>query len=169
MPFPPVAERLERLEETLQIVRQMFSVENGPFEGKHYRLEETICSPQPLGPVPVMIGGGGERKTLRLVAQYGDACNLFANRDDGAAAVAHKLEVLRAHCEDVGRDYDEIRKTVLWNPWFDPDREGEDFLRHMGALAEVGVSDVRVMAGTADPVSYVRALGAHVVGPLAQI
>ena len=163
-----MAERLERLEETLQIVRQMFSPDDGPFEGRHYRLEETICSPQPIGPVPVMIGGGGERRTLRLVAQYGDACNLFANHDAGADAVAHKLDVLRAHCDDVGRDYDKISKTVLWNPWFDPAREGDEFLRQMSALAEVGVTDVHVMPG-ADPVAYVEALGAHVTRSLAQI
>jgi F420-dependent oxidoreductase-like protein len=90
VPYPPVAERFERLEETLQIIRQMWSADDGPFEGRHYRLAETINSPQPLQtPRPrIMIGGGGEKKTLRLVAKYADACNLFASTDaDGPARV----------------------------------------------------------------------------------
>jgi F420-dependent oxidoreductase-like protein len=115
VPYPPLAERFERLEETLQICRQMWTPgADGPFEGTHYRLAETLCSPLPLsrpgrGP-EVLIGGSGERKTLRLVAQYGDACNLFATTPD---EVAHKLDVLRGHCDAVGRDYADIRVTVL--------------------------------------------------------
>ena len=169
VPFPPLAERFERLEETLQVVRQMFSDDDGPFEGKHYRLEETICSPRPLGPVPVMIGGSGERKTLRLVASYADACNLFAGPDAGPAAVAHKLDVLREHCAEVGRDYDEIRKTVLWSPRFDPAEEGGVFLQHMADLAALDISDVHVMHGAGDPVAFVDSLGTHVMGPLRQL
>jgi F420-dependent oxidoreductase-like protein len=111
VPFPPVARRFERLEEALRICSQMWDPENnGPFEGKHYQLAETLCSPQPINRPKVLIGGGGERKTLRLVAQYGDACNLFAS---SPVDVEHKLEVLRRHCEDVGRDYEEIRKTII--------------------------------------------------------
>ena len=106
VPYPPLAERFERLEETLRICRQMWTPgEDGPFEGTHYRLAETLCSPLPLsrpgrGP-EILVGGSGERKTLRLVAQYGDACNLFATTPQ---EVAHKLDVLRGHCETVGRD-----------------------------------------------------------------
>jgi F420-dependent oxidoreductase-like protein len=113
VPFPPLAERFERLEETLQICLQMWDPDDdGPYEGRHYQLAETLCSPQPLTrPRPeVLIGGSGERKTLRLVAQYGDACNLFATSPDD---VAHKLDVLRGHCETLGRDPAEIRTTVL--------------------------------------------------------
>ncbi|MEZ0448263.1 LLM class F420-dependent oxidoreductase [Cellulomonas sp. ICMP 17802] len=111
VPYPPLAERFERLEETLQICRQMWDPTNdGPFEGKHYQLAQTLCSPQPLRRPEILVGGSGERKTLRLVAQYGDACNLFAT---GPQEVAHKLEVLRGHCEDVGRDPAEIRVTLL--------------------------------------------------------
>ena len=95
VPFPPLKERFERLEETLQIVAQMWGPDNGPYAGRHYQLAETICSPQPLRPVPVMVGGGGEKKTLRLVARYADACNLFAGPRSPAEAVAAKLEVLR--------------------------------------------------------------------------
>src|SRR5579864_6628200 len=103
VPFPPLAERFERLEETLQICLQMWSENDGPYDGRHYRLAETICSPLPLQAPrpPILIGGSGERKTLRLVAQYADACNLFAT---GVDQVRHKLEVLERHCEDLGRD-----------------------------------------------------------------
>ena len=109
-PFPPIAERFERLEETLQIILQMWSDDDGPYHGHHYQLERTLNSPQPLQRPhpPILIGGSGERKTLRLVAQYADACNLF-----GSADVGRKLEVLRAHCERLGRDYDLIEKTVI--------------------------------------------------------
>ena len=106
VPFPSLKERFERLEETLRVVRQMWSDDDGPFEGTHYRLAETICAPQPLHRVPVMVGGNGERKTLRLVAQHADACNLVLGGDDPAAEARHKLAVLRAHCEDVGRPYE---------------------------------------------------------------
>jgi len=111
VPFPPVAERFERLEEALQIAGQMWSDDNGPYKGKHYTLEETICSPQPLSRPrpPVMVGGGGERKTLRLVAKYADACNVAGNPDE----ISHKFDVLKRHCDDVGRNYDEIERTVM--------------------------------------------------------
>ncbi|HLT12286.1 MAG TPA: LLM class F420-dependent oxidoreductase, partial [Micromonosporaceae bacterium] len=113
IPVVPVRERFERLEETLLICRQMWSDNNGPFHGKHYQLAETLCSPAPISKPypPIMIGGGGERKTLLLVARYGDACNLFAT---SPADVAHKLDVLRAHCAAEGRDYDSIEKTVAF-------------------------------------------------------
>jgi F420-dependent oxidoreductase-like protein len=116
VPFPPVAERFERLEETLQIANQMWSGEVAPYQGKHYQLAETLNQPMPLSQPhpPIMIGGGGEQKTLRLVARYADACNLFASPGaDGMAALTHKLDVLRAHCETEGRSYDAVEKTVL--------------------------------------------------------
>ena len=113
VPFPSTRERFERLEETLQIAQQMWSGEVGSYEGEHYHLAETLNSPQALSEPhpPVMIGGMGEQKTLRLVAQYADACNLFVY--GGADQVRHKLDVLRGHCEDVGRDYEEIERTGL--------------------------------------------------------
>jgi F420-dependent oxidoreductase-like protein len=111
VPFPHISERFERLEEAVQIAMQMWSDDNGPYKGKHYTLSETICNPQPLSKPrpPIMIGGGGERKTLRLVARYADACNVAGNAEE----VSHKFEVLKRHCDDVGRDYDTIERTVM--------------------------------------------------------
>jgi len=113
VPFPPLAERFERLEETLQIAHQMWSDEETPFDGKYYHLARPLNSPQPVQKPhpPILIGGSGERKTLRLVAQYGDACNLFARF--GQDVLQHKLDVLRDHCQSIGRPYEEIEKTTL--------------------------------------------------------
>jgi F420-dependent oxidoreductase-like protein len=133
VPFPAVAERFERLEETLQICLQMWSGNEQPYQGKHYQLARPLNSPQSLSRPhpPVMICGGGEQKTLRLVAQYADACNLFAGRDE-----ARKLDVLRRHCEAVGRDYDTIYKTVYY--FFDPSRGTQRIVDELGALAGLG-------------------------------
>jgi F420-dependent oxidoreductase-like protein len=113
VPFPPLAERFERLEETLQIALQMWAGEDKAYEGKHYHLARTLNSPQAVQRPhpPILIGGSGERKTLRLVAKYGDACNLFARL--GKDVMQHKLDVLREHCQQVGRPYEEIEKTTL--------------------------------------------------------
>jgi F420-dependent oxidoreductase-like protein len=113
VPFPPLRERFERLEETLCIAKQMWSGKASRFDGKHYQLAETLCVPQPLSRPhpPILIGGLGEKKTLRLVAQYGDACNLFAYI--GPDALEKKLDVLRGHCDRLKRPYDAIEKTVL--------------------------------------------------------
>src|SRR5215212_7551497 len=113
VPFPPTAERFERLEETLHIALQMWTGNENPYTGKHYRLERPLNSPQAVQKPhpPILVGGGGERKTLRLVARYADACNLFAYADLGM--LQHKLDVLRGHCESVGRPYEEIERTTL--------------------------------------------------------
>jgi F420-dependent oxidoreductase-like protein len=113
VPFPPLSARFERLEETLQIAHQMWSGNSTKYEGKHYQLAETLCVPQPLAKPrpPILIGGMGEQKTLRLVAQYADACNLFTHA--GVAQLKHKLEVLRRHCNALQRDYARIEKTSL--------------------------------------------------------
>lgn len=158
IPFPPVSERFERLEETLQILRQMWSPDDGPYDGSHYQLGATICSPQPVRPVPIMIGGSGERKTLRLVAQYADACNLFAGAGAGPEAVAAKLDVLRRHCDDLGRDYDAIAKTILWTGDCDP----VGFTEQMAPYADLGVTEVHVMHLGHHPVSLVDALAPHI-------
>jgi len=172
VPFPTLAERFERLEETLEIVHQMWSDEDGPFDGKHYQLAETINSPQPLRRPhpPIMVGGGGERKTLRLVAKYADACNVFAGRGAGPGQVAHKLAVLRHWCEREGRPYDEIRRTVLYTGPVGQDPTGAAaFVEEMRALADVGVDEVHVMPLQGDPVAFVRSLGEHVVPRLSQL
>lgn len=151
VPFPPTAERFERLEETLQVVRQMWSDDDGPYTGRHYRLAETVNVPPPVQQPhpPVLIGGSGERKTLRMVAQYADACNLFGESPD---VVRHKLEVLRRHCDDVGRDYDAIEKTMIANgdPLDDPDA----FVSSMADYAALGISLITLMPPTADPVGW---------------
>jgi F420-dependent oxidoreductase-like protein len=136
IPFPPVAERFERLEETLQICLQMWRGDQTPYTGKHYQLERPLNSPQALSrPHPsIMIGGGGEQKTLRFVARYAQACNLFPGPD-----LARKLDVLRAHCDAEGRDYDEIFKTCYFR--FDVGEQGEragQVIDQLGALAEMG-------------------------------
>ena len=137
IPFPPVAERFERLEETLQICLQMFRGDDSPFRGRHYQLERPLNSPLPLAKPhpPILIGGSGEKKTLRLVAQYAQACNLFPGPE-----LARKLDVLRGHCEAVGRDYDEIEKTVMLG--LDPGEHGENvdsILGQLERLAGLGI------------------------------
>ncbi len=137
IPFPPVAERFERLEETLKIAHQMFHGDEKPIEGKHYRLQRPLNSPPPLTKPhpPIMIGGMGEKKTLRLVARYADACNLFATPD-----LPHKLDVLRRHCETEGRDYDSIMKTCMFR--FDPGDDGskvDTMLNRLQHLSDLGI------------------------------
>jgi F420-dependent oxidoreductase-like protein len=134
--FPPVAERFEQLEETLQIVLKMWRGDESPYDGRHFRLERPINSPQSLTRPhpPIMIGGGGEKKTLRLVATYADATNLFPGPD-----LPRKLDVLREHCDAVGRDYDSIRKSVYFR--FDPGTRGErtsEVIDQLGRYAELG-------------------------------
>ncbi len=153
LPFPPTAERFERLEEALQICLQMWSDDDGPYDGKHYQLERTLNSPQPLTRPhpPILIGGGGEKKTLRLVAQYAQACNLFAGPE-----LPHKLDVLRQHCADLGRDYNEIEKTVMMR--FQPGPGGENIdsmLEQLRELADLGVSEVH---GAVEHVSQITPL-----------
>ncbi|HEX6870488.1 MAG TPA: LLM class F420-dependent oxidoreductase [Micromonosporaceae bacterium] len=172
VPFPPVAQRFERLAETLLIVRQMWSDDNGPFAGRHYQLAETINSPQPLSRPhpPIMIGGGGEQKTLRLLARYGDAGNLFASAQLGPAQVKAKLDVLADHCAREGTDFARIRKTILWGDRLDPTPEGgRRFVEQMAGYAEVGVVEVHVMPFTDDPVTYLHQLGEHVLPGLVRI
>jgi len=139
--FPPVGERFERLEEAIRICLQMWSDSEAPFDGRHYQLGRTLNSPQSLvRPHPyLMIGGSGEKKTLRLVAQYADACNIFAGPD-----AARKLDVLRAHCDEVGRDYDEIDKTAIFA--IDPSSTADDIAGTASGLAEAGFAAAYVYA-----------------------
>jgi F420-dependent oxidoreductase-like protein len=153
VPFPPVSERFERLEEAIQICLQMWGPDNGPFAGRHYQLAETLCSPPPLSqPRPrILIGGGGERKTLRLVAEYADACNFFG----GPEEVRHKIDVLRRHCETVGRDPNEIEVTVGFRD-LPPGAGVDEVLRAAEALAGVGVSTLVTGPTTDDPTAWLE-------------
>ena len=165
VPFPPLAERFERLEETLQVCLQMWSDDDGPYEGEHYQLAETICSPPPISsPRPrILVGGSGERKTLRLVARYADACNLFSRSLD---EVAHKLAVLDQHCETEGRDPATIERTILAmsNPLDDPD----GFVSTMADYAKLGISAVEVMP-MGDPVAFTAQTMERLVPALADL
>src|SRR6476469_8703160 len=154
--FPPLAQRFEMLDEAIQVCLQMWSDDDGPFKGEHYQLAETICEPRPIQqPRPrILIGGTGERKTLRLVARYADACNLFASDVD---EVAHKLDVLRAHCQTEGRDYDTIEKTIM--PFDDPAADPDAFLISMEAYAALGIDMACVMPMTPDPVAFATTVG----------
>jgi F420-dependent oxidoreductase-like protein len=167
VPVVPVAERFERLEETLRICLQMWSDDNGPFQGRHYQLTETLCFPQPLRRPhpPILVGGGGEKKTLALVARYADACNLFGTSLDD---VAHKLEVLRAHCDAAGRDYDRIEKTlVAVRPALaDPDA----FVADAREYAALGVTEILVMpVPGGSPAEFAEQVAERVLPRLADI
>ncbi len=158
IPFPPAAERFERLEETLQICLQMWSGDEKPYQGRHYSLERPLNSPQSLSRPhpPIMIGGGGEKKTLRLVAKYADACNLFAGRDE-----AHKLDVLRQHCEAVGRDYDTVFKTAYY--WFDTSKGAQRIVDELGALAELGFDAAIGAVANVWDVAPLEVIGSEVI------
>ena len=167
VPYPPLKERFERLEEALQIALQMWSDDEGPYNGTHYQLAETIDVPGPVQRPhpPIVIGGGGEKKTLRLVAQYADACNIIAS---GPEEIAHKLTVLRGHCDDLGRDYDAIEKTVqggMMDPVADPDT----FLGFAEQVAALGVEHIHLRCRTDDPAANVREFGEKVAPRLKEI
>jgi F420-dependent oxidoreductase-like protein len=152
VPYPPVSERFERLEEAIKVCLQMWSEDDGPFEGTHYRLAETVNVPQPIRRPRLLIGGSGEKKTLKLVARYADACNLFGSSVDD---VAHKLDVLTRHCDTEGRDPAEIEKTIIWST-ADPLDDVEGFLAEMGKYADLGIDQVWLSARTGTPGDWVR-------------
>jgi F420-dependent oxidoreductase-like protein len=156
VPYPPTSERFERLEEALQVCFQMWSDNDGPYEGRHYQLAETICEPRPITRPrpPVLIGGSGERKTLRLVARYADACNLF--EAGGPPEIAHKLDVLRRHCDDEGRDYGAITKTMLTRA--DAFTDTDAFVANARAFAELGI-DMLIFVPSGNPIEFTRRLG----------
>ena len=168
IPYPDLSERFERLEEALQICLQMWSDNDGTYEGTHYQLAETLNIPQPITQPhpPILIGGSGEKKTLRLVAKYAQACNLFVQNSDEAV---HKLAVLRQHCENEATDYDAIRKTMLYmgTALFSGDYDG--FVTEMEGFAEVGIEGVMVMPIGPNPVEQTEALATQVVAKLAEM
>jgi F420-dependent oxidoreductase-like protein len=161
LPFPGTAERFERLEEALQICLQMWGDDEGPYEGKHYRLGRTMNVPQSLRRPhpPILIGGGGEKKTLRLVAQYADACNLFAGPE-----LERKLDILQQHCADVGRDYAEIEKTVMMPFDLGTDGAGADeLLAELQRLGGLGVQHVHTRASGDEPVRTVETIAEKII------
>jgi len=165
VPLVPVAERFERLEETLQICLQMWSDDNGPFDGRHYQLAETLCMPAPLSRPhpPILVGGGGEKKTLLLVARYADASNVFGSSPDDVAA---KLDVLRSHCEAEGRDYDRIDKTVLAvHPAL---ADVDAFVAAAEAYAALGITEIEVMPDR-HPVEFAEQFAERVLPRVAGI
>jgi len=166
VPFPATKERFERLEETLQICLQMWSDNNGPYHGQHFTLEETLCSPQPVSrPRPrILIGGSGERKTLRMVAQYADACNIIAPPDQ----IAHKIDVLRRHCDELGRDPNEIEVSVMYRD-IAPDASVDDVVRGAEKLAALGVSTLVTGAMGADPAGWLESTFGPAIDRIAQI
>ncbi|HYR63167.1 MAG TPA: LLM class F420-dependent oxidoreductase [Actinomycetota bacterium] len=168
VPFPPVSERFERLEETLKIILQMWSGDEGPFEGKHYHLGRTLSSPKTLSiPRPrILIGGGGERKTLRLVALYAYACNFFTGPDELRA----KLEVLRRHCDAVGRDFDTIEKTVYYV--MDVGDNGErvpQVIDELAALAEAGADGAIGALRGVERIDPIEIVGREVIPKIAAL
>jgi F420-dependent oxidoreductase-like protein len=165
--FPPRAERFERLEEALQICLQMWSGDDKPYTGAHYTLGRTLNSPAALTRPhpPILIGGSGEKKTLRLVAQYADACNLFSGPD-----LEHKLDVLRGHCEAVGRDYDEIEKTVITT--LDPGPAGakvDELIAELRRLAGLGFSHVHGSVPDVASITPLTLLGERVIPVVAEL
>lgn len=165
VPVVPVGERFERLEETLQICLQMWGENNGPFEGRHYQLAETLCVPAPLTRPhpPIMIGGGGEKKTLRLVARYADACNVFGTNP---TEVAQKFDVLREHCAAEGRDYDSIEKTVLATRPALADVDA--FVAEVAEYAALGATEVQIMPDR-HPVEFAEQVAERVLPRLSAL
>ena len=166
VPFPPLGVRFELLEEALQIAKQMWSGNNGLYHGKHNQLEETLCSPQPLSRPhpPILIGGGGEKKTLRLVAKYADACNIFGPPD----TVRAKLAVLKQHCDALGRDYGAIEKTTLGTVDLEPGKmHAKDVIAHCEALAVIGVQHAIFNMPNVDEIRPLEVFGREIIPALA--
>jgi F420-dependent oxidoreductase-like protein len=166
IPFPPLAERFERLEEAVQICLQMWTDDEAPYHGKHSHLERTLNSPQALSKPhpPILIGGAGEKKTLRLVAKYAQACNIAGGPD-----AAHKLAVLREHCEREGRDYDEIEKTAVFQ--FDLGERGEridDTLTQLKQLAGMGIQTALGKVVGAESITPLTLMGREIIPAAAE-
>jgi F420-dependent oxidoreductase-like protein len=167
VPFPSLKERFEMLEETLEICLQMWSGDEKPYQGKHHQLERPLNSPQSLSrPHPgILIGGSGEQKTLRLVAKFADACNLWPTPE-----LPRKLEVLRAHCEAVGRNYDEIEKTAIFR--FDIGEKGEKvdaLIEQLHWMAGVGVETVIGSMADVWRINPLEIMGERVIPPVAKL
>ena len=169
VPFPSTRERFERLEETLQIAQQMWSGEVGPYDGENYHLAEALNSPQALSEPhpPIMIGGMGEQRTLRLVAQYADACNLFSY--GGSDLIRHKLDVLRGHCDDVGRDYEEIERTALGTAYLAPGAmTAEDVIGFCQDVNEAGIQHLIFNLPNVNDIAPLETFGEKIIPAVAE-
>ena len=168
IPFPPLKDRFEMLEEAVQICLRMWSGERGderPFEGKHYKLERPLNLPQGRARPPVLIAGDGERKTLRLVARYADACNLYPTPE-----ISRKLDVLRRHCEAEGRDYDEIEKTCMLRfEAGEGDFDAGELVGRLLSLAGLGIQTVIGFIPPVDPVARLEKIGREVIPVVADL
>ncbi|BBX87209.1 TIGR03560 family F420-dependent LLM class oxidoreductase [Mycolicibacterium aubagnense] len=164
----PLARRFEMLEETLQICAQMWSADDGPYRGRHYQLAETICQPQPIRRPPIVIGGDGEKKTLRLVAQYADVWNSVT---EDAEVLKHKIDVLRRHCDATGRDPREIRMTLGLGHHTEPFTDPAAFMRDMESYAALGIDmvNIGIFTGIPDPVGYMARIGEEVIPRLTSL
>jgi len=160
--FPPLKERFQRLEEALLIVKQMWSDDNGPYEGKHYQLAETLNMPQALSKPhpPILIGGSGEKKTLRLVAKYANACNIFGDSPDG---VRRKFAILREHCDAVGRNYDEIERTMIRPMAFGAGNSPDQVVQMLGEYAEAGVQTVLGALFGVESITAIETVGRDII------
>jgi len=165
--FPPLKERFEMLEEALQITHQMWKGDEKPFDGKHYHLGRPMNNPTPISKPhpPILIGGGGEKKTLRLVAQYGDACNLFIRLGD--EEVQRKLDILKQHCKEVGRNYDDIEKTALYQitEKVNPQQVIED-MKH---AREMGFTHIIIGIRNVEEITPLKILGEKVIPQIAKL
>lgn len=168
VPYPSTSDRFEQLEEAIQICLQMWSDNDGEYSGKHFQLAETLSQPVSISQPhpPIMIGGSGEKKTLRLVAKYADACNLFVNTPEEAT---HKLNVLRDHCGAEGTDYDAIRKTVLYTGMTLVTGDDSAFVADMTALAAVGIEEAQIMPYGPDPVGLIERVATSVLPALGEL
>jgi len=170
VPFPPMKERFERLEETVQIALQMWSGNVGPYHGKHYRLEESLNSPQPISKPhpPIMIGGAGEKRTLPLVAKYADACNLYAFETPDV--VRRKLDVLRRHCEMIGRPFEEIERTAIGSIDL---RKGamsmSEVIEYCRSVAAAGIQHLIVSMPGDQQITPIELIGNEVIPALADL
>lgn len=169
-PFPPLKERFELLEDTLRLAHHMWAGQREPFAGRHLNLAEPICSPMPISQPhpPILIGGMGEKKTLRLVAKYGDACNLFAR--SGLDTLRQKLDVLRRHCDEVGRSYEDIEKTTLGTVHVAPGQmtAGEviDLCR---SLAEAGIQQAIFNMPNVSDITPLEVFGREIIPAVGEL
>ena len=168
VPFPPLKVRFELLEEALQIAKQMWSGDESPYNGKHNQLERPLCSPQPLSKPhpPIMVAGGGEKKTLRLVAQYADACNLYGPVE----TVRAKLKILEEHCAALGRDYGSIEKTTLGTVEVAAGKSNAgDVIAQCKALAAIGVQHAIFNMPNVHEIEPLEAFGREIIPAVAEL